>query len=95
LIGIDEINNSVIKDILKYLFLLYVTFSILSLAAGIFPANLKQAVFVPVKKGNIALVMNYRPISILNNAFNISSSSSSSSSSSTRFRSIGLFRSPG
>jgi hypothetical protein len=62
-----EIPNFIIKGSEIFTPLLHYIFN-LSLLTGSFPRLWKQAAVMPIfKKGNSALVTNYRPICILNN----------------------------
>jgi hypothetical protein len=67
-VGTDEIPNFIIKGCSEiFTPLLHHIFN-LSLLTGSFPGLWKQAAVVPIfKKGNSALVTNYRPIYLLNN----------------------------
>jgi hypothetical protein len=69
-VGPDEIPNFIIKGSSDIFIPLLRHIFNLSLSIGKFPSSWKQVAVVPIlKKGNRALVVNYRSISILNNFF--------------------------
>jgi retron-type reverse transcriptase len=71
-VGLDEIPNFIIKGCSDIFIPLLRHMFNLSLSTGKFPSLWKQAAVVHTfKKGNRALTVNYRPISILNNVSKI------------------------
>ena len=70
--GLDEISPSIIKLASKFIARPLSKLINCSMSNGIFPNQLKVAKVVPVyKNGDVTLVANYRPISILNSVSKI------------------------
>ena len=65
--GPNTVSNRILKELSSQLASPFCTFFIQSLHTGIVPASYKEANVCPVpKKGDLSIVTNYRPISLLN-----------------------------
>ena len=64
--GIDNLSSFILKEVFIFLIPEVTHMFNLSIESSIFPSSWKEALVVPIPKiGNLSLVQNYRPISLL------------------------------
>lgn len=65
-VGVDNISSNILKSVIHFVVQPFTYLINLSLERGVFPEILKTAKVVPLhKKGDLHLVDNYRPVSLL------------------------------